>query len=259
VAHPLDTAKLKLDRAKEHLAAFDDEWGDWAEKTDFCRFAPQDDQSNRIYSLEIIATPPAHLSAVLGDCIQNLRASLDYLVWELAPAQRRTTRDKLSFPIHREPPKRGRHFHPKCIEGLNPAAIAIIEELQPYYGGKNPETDLLFFVKELSNVDKHRSIHVVIGQVTVTAFRLYMDFGGDVRMFPPAWHEPGVLNHGAKVAEYPLVALQGGEEVKVEAETFCFATLGNELPWGALSVEHHIGRAWLYIRDEVLPRFERFF
>jgi len=132
--------------------------------------------------------------------------------------------------------------------------------LVPYYEGKNPDTDLLWFVHELSNTDKHRTINIIVGQVVVKDFRLYMDFGeGGIRFSAPGWLEAGVLHDGAKVATYPLVGLQGGSEVKLEAQTLGFITLGNEFPWGAQPVEHHVGRAWLYIRDEVLPRFERFF
>jgi hypothetical protein len=258
MAHPLDAARLKLARATEHLSAFDTEQDDWQEKTELYRFEFRDHGDERSYFLEIIATPPAHLSLVLGDCVQNLRASLDYLAWQLVLANNQKPGYWTHFPIYRE--AKSGPFRPRCVSGMNPDAIALIEQLQPYYGGKNADTDLLWFVCELSNADKHRTINIVTGQTVVTAFRIHMDFGADdIRVLTPAWLERGVLFDGARVARYPLVGLHGGNEVRVEAEARGFMTLGKELPWGAQPVEHHIGNAWWYIRDEVLPMFDRFF
>ena len=86
MADQLKAARLKLDRAEEHLRSFDRESADWLEQTKFCRFAMKEDGDKGIISVDITAVPPARLSAILGDCLQNLRASLDYLCWELVIA-----------------------------------------------------------------------------------------------------------------------------------------------------------------------------
>src|SRR5262249_22169175 len=159
MAHALDGVRLKLDRTEEHLRAFDTESGDWLEQTHFCRFDFQDYGDERWYFLDVIAEPPPRLSAILGDCVQNLRASLDYLAWQLVLANNKMPGDWTYSPIYRDPPRAGRQFSPHCLAGVHPGAVAVIEELQPYYGGKNPDTDLLWFVRELSNTDKHRAIN----------------------------------------------------------------------------------------------------
>ena len=258
MVHLLDSVKLKLARAGEHLSAFDNEQGDWQEKTQFRKFVSRDYGNDRSYFLEIVSRPPAHLSAVLGDCIQNLRVSLDHLAWALVLANHKSPGKWTSFPIYRDPPKGT--FRPDCVDGMNNDAIGIIETLQPYYGGRNPDTDFLWFVNSLANTDKHRTLNLVAAQTDVSAFRVYMQVAaGDTRVFSPPWLEKGVLRDGAKVATYPLNELRDGVEVKIEAEARGFMTLGEDLPWGTLPVEHHIGNAWAYIRHEVLPMFDRFF
>ena len=79
MAHQLDGVRLKLERAKEHLRAFDSESGEWLEQTELCIFVPEDHAVERVFFARITATPPARFSTILGDCLQNLRASLDYL------------------------------------------------------------------------------------------------------------------------------------------------------------------------------------
>jgi hypothetical protein len=265
MADPLEAARLKLDRAKEHLQAFDNESGDWLEQTDFCRFDFEDDGDQRWYTVDLgVFTPPTRLSAILGDCLQNLRASLDYLAWELVIANRKAPTNKTAFPIYREPPKavkRGGQFRPNCLTGVDPRAMAEIERLQPYYGGKNPDTDLLWFVNALANTDKHRTINVVIGQVVINEFRIFVDIGGKVVTLPPAWREAGVLHHGAKAAMFFQSALikRGAVYVKVEGDALGFITLGQALPWGGYPVSREIEWAWRYINDDLFPRFARFF
>ena len=226
MAHLLDSARLKLARAGEHLSAFDNEQGDWQEKTQFRRFVSRDHGTERSYFLEIVSRPPEHLSAVLGDCIQNLRASLDHLAWALVLANHQAPGKGTSFPIYRDAPKGA--FRPDCVDGMDSDAIGILETLQPYYGGRNPDTDFLWFVNTLANTDKHRTINMVAAQTDVSAFRAYMQFAaGDTRVCYPAWLEKGVLRDGAKVATYPLNELRDGVEIKIEAEARGFMTLGD--------------------------------
>lgn len=257
MAHPLEGARRKLDRAEEHLRAFDAESGDWLEKTTYCRFVFQDHGDERWYFADLVVAPPSRLSAILGDCIQNLRASLDYLAWELVKANHLVPTRYTAFPIYRKAP--GPKFSPNSVAGIDPKAVALIEELQPYYGGKNPDTDWLEFLSQLSNTDKHRALNVVVGQIVINGFRIYVDFPSGQKVFPPAWREAGVLHHGAKAAMYPRDAFQGGEYVKVEADAVGFITLGEALPWGAHPVSRNVEGAYRYIRDDVFPRFAPFF
>jgi hypothetical protein len=86
---------------------------------------------------------------------------------------------------------------------VDPKAIAIIERSQPNYGGQNPDLHLLWFLRELSNHDKHREINVVVGRLVVNRF------GEDVRIMPAVSVDASILNDGAKVASYRLADLAG--------------------------------------------------
>src|SRR5690242_12983375 len=79
---PLDGARLKVVRAQEHLDSF---------KAESCRYL--DEQPHEIRSqfqgdgqalphLDFSA-PPHRLSVIIGDCVTNCRAALDYIAWEL--------------------------------------------------------------------------------------------------------------------------------------------------------------------------------
>jgi|RhiMetdeSRZDD1v2_1073273.scaffolds.fasta_scaffold39509_2 hypothetical protein len=256
MADQLKAARLKLDRAEEHLRSFDRESADWLEQTKFCRFAMKEDGDKGIISVDITAVPPARLSAILGDCLQNLRASLDYLCWELVIANNQTPGRWTGFPIYRswDYVKRPQ-FHPNCVTGIDSEAIALMERLQPYYGGKNPDISPLWFLHELSNTDKHRTITIIVGQVVIEKFRL----AAGSTALNPLWLEAEVLHDGEECATFRLRDVEAGQTVHVEAETLGFITLGPALPWGAFPVSRHVEHALDIARNVVFPMFEPFF
>jgi hypothetical protein len=51
------------------------------------------------------------------------------------------------------------NFFKKCLPGITEKAFAFIEGLQPYYGGNGPTQ--LRWLAQLSNIDKHRHLHIV--------------------------------------------------------------------------------------------------
>lgn len=258
MADLLDGAGRKLDRAKEHLTVFNHESTTWLAQENFCRLEFEDHGDERWYVLESLAVPPPRLSAILGDCVQNLRSSLDYLAWALVLANKCAPGDWTYFPIYRKW-KAGAKFSPKCVTGMNPRAVAIIEKLQPYYGGKNPDTDLLWFIRELSNTDKHRELTIVLNQAVVTEFRIYAEFPDGIKTFAPTWRESGMLRHGAKVAMFKSGTLKGGTYMKVQADAKSFITLGQAFPWGAQPIADLIEAAWEFVSEDVFPRFLCFF
>jgi hypothetical protein len=111
---------------------------------------------------------------VVGDCVQNLRSSLDHLVFALAekhsgPLSEEDAR-ACQFPIIRDETRKGQtgagpsvfqnNVLPRDIKDLSPAAQTIIE-MQPYKLGTAYKTHFLWELGELSNTDKHRFVHVV--------------------------------------------------------------------------------------------------
>jgi hypothetical protein len=95
---------------------------------------------------------PDIVKILVGEIIYNLRASLDYLVYELARLDSGKIIDGTQFPI--EDKKEvfwGRHR--SYVKGLSDKHIAMVEVLQPYNGCNWTRT-----LRELSNPDKHRQL-----------------------------------------------------------------------------------------------------
>lgn len=79
-------------------------------------------------------TVPLRLSLPVSDCIHNLRAALDYLVYELAILDSGDVQEGSQFPIEDDPQvfHIGRRNTDLC--GLRDDHVLAIETLQPYKG-----------------------------------------------------------------------------------------------------------------------------
>ena len=104
------------------------------------------------------AVPTDDWAVIIGDCVHNLRASLDYIAWELAGSDIGDT--KTQFPITisyggwRRIVERGR------ISRIQPRrARALIKFLQPYRAG-NPKETALNGLRVLDDTDKHKLLTV---------------------------------------------------------------------------------------------------
>jgi hypothetical protein len=137
----------------------------------------------------VTADKPARdpFSLLIGDCLQNLRTSLDQIAFELNTGRTsHATQDiekRSEFPIFGEdsPTDTGHDRFHRChvkggkigtpvptsglakTEGMDSAAQKIIEKLQPYYRGNAYDTDPLWRIHELNRIDKHRSLHAAVG------------------------------------------------------------------------------------------------
>lgn len=112
------------------------------------------------------------LSLLIGDCLQSFRSALDHLAFDLASAFTVPMTDDIekdsTFPILSDVDRsgifgKGPHkwvsAQPK-VRGMDPAAQAVIERLQPYKRGQSYDADPLWRLGELNNIDKHRVLHV---------------------------------------------------------------------------------------------------
>ncbi len=104
--------------------------------------------------------PVPHIVSILvGEIIYNLRAALDYLIYELAYLDSGSIVNGTQFPIHDtvEGFKGRRDFH---LKGVSDKHVAIIERLQPYNG-----CNWTHILQRLSNPDKH--MHLTISKSSV--------------------------------------------------------------------------------------------
>jgi hypothetical protein len=176
MAHPLDGARLKVIRAHEHLDCLKAEVGMYLqEQAHEVRSQPARNPqvpwlstTHTLRSL-VPTVPPLRLSAIIGDCVTNARAALDYIMWELAARyfeppvdlKRKGEKRITAFPIFKRPGD-------KCVKDRFDAltnrkipapAITEIKRAQPYNAGYEP----LLSLQKLVNRDKHQTLLLTTG------------------------------------------------------------------------------------------------
>jgi hypothetical protein len=148
----------KISRAHEHLEALRRTVAECEHAS--CKVVIEKDPESDIGWLSLsLPKPPRYISVLAGDCLYNLRSTLDHLVWQLVlanPPQRPHNRNM--FPIctssgaFDEQIKKGR------LDGVAEPAIALIKGLQPGNARDHP----LFILGKLHNIDKHQALNLVM-------------------------------------------------------------------------------------------------
>jgi hypothetical protein len=169
----IESAKLKVKRASEHIEAIQEcAWKYTSSQSDLIVEEPDGTKK-----LHFISQPPPNIAVWCGEVVYQLRSALDHLVFDLVKLN--PSKIKLSKSWHRNcqfplltkvPEKKGSppiryttplpyNFFEKDLPGITTSAFAVIEALQPYYGGNGPTQ--LGWLAELSNIDKHRHLNII--------------------------------------------------------------------------------------------------
>lgn len=98
--------------------------------------------------------PPSEWSPIIGDCLNNLRSSLDHMAWALANGEGRQT----AFPIFTSSEEYKRVTPVRHLRYVREDAHTLIEGVQPYHHLDGPEAHPLFLLDRLTNDDKHREL-----------------------------------------------------------------------------------------------------
>jgi hypothetical protein len=158
--HPLDGARKRIERANKHLNDFISEVEAYAASEATNIAVEYDEVRNQPNVILAPSTPlPDEMALIVSDCIHNLRAALDYLIFELAredsghPEPERT-----QFPVFTDPAdflalRNARTKGKGYFRYLTNAHIDAIEAYQPYKGVNWTQT-----LVEISNPDKHRKL-----------------------------------------------------------------------------------------------------
>ena len=143
---------------------------------------------------------PIRISILIGEAIQALRRSLDYLIYELAWLDSGKPKKRTQFPLDDSDLdfwrrlKRVKRGPAAYLIGVSGEHAAAIERYQPYFG-----THWTKLLQDISNPDKHRHLTITKTQnsVTVTAeaaknqarirrlyngFTVFMPYGDDMQM-----------------------------------------------------------------------------
>jgi hypothetical protein len=93
---------------------------------------------------------PPEVSVLIGEVLYNLRACLDYTVYELSALDSGAHKGGTQFPI-KDTPDGFKRRRKGFLNGINDSHAAAIERLQPYNG-----VNWTKVLRTLSNPDKHR-------------------------------------------------------------------------------------------------------
>ena len=165
------------------------------------------------------AVIPALFNILVGEVIYNLRAALDYLIYELAILDSGTVQNGTQFPICDDK----RDFDGRRatrLKGLSGAHVTAIERLQPYCGCT--WTGLL---RDVSNPDKHRELSILQGLIT-GKFKIFVGTQAELR-------ELDWTDNSIPTTELPLggkIEIKPGEEAYVEGNLALYIAFSDGLP-----------------------------
>lgn len=254
----LDDIAIKLDRAEEHLHTLDAEISRFATEQPYAFHVVTYKGSDKVRDFLWLREPPRRWSALVGDCVHNLRCALDHIVWTLSGGDG-TAPNHAEFPIFQDErkyfertnqgkPKRGSGL--SKIEGVNPlAARARIDALQPFttpHAARHP----LWVLHELDRFDKHRALHVIGGW----AYTAGID-GHRIRStrdIPPGWRRIKATSS----PELPTPMLAGQKtRVKVRSDLAMRVTLESEVVRHDENVDVLLSALIDFVRREVVDSF----
>jgi hypothetical protein len=170
----------------------------------------------------------------IGEIIHNFRSALDHIVWELA-GRPSIPGTKTQFPVFHSQDGFDARGRKNFLKQVDSSAVKLIESEQPFFTRKDgtaegADASPLWHLKELSDIDKHRTIHLTVGTLAAyscnfpkvakafTLIDVEQHPGGPVQEGTILWS--GVL-HGA--TEWPFekgdIKAEFGVEVAFEDGT----------------------------------------
>ena len=169
MAHPdLESARLKRDRAHEHIEGLKTEQERWAKAhpEPFTWSLKDDVQPDRIIGvINTVERPPGYMSTMFGDCIHNLHSSLDHTAWQLfkhgtTPTLKPSQEHQIQFPIYNTLDEFNDNLIRRLSMGLRDVHEAIVRRYQPYQRGALAADHPFAILNRLSRTDKHRNINL---------------------------------------------------------------------------------------------------
>jgi hypothetical protein len=255
MSHPLDGCRLKLARADAHFKALEARVRTLIDpETDRIPREFDVQRGEDVFRAQRSADVPADLSAIAGDVVHNLSATLDYLVWALVGGgtdEGGKGTNRTAFPIYTGPDAYRSGARDK-IRGVPRDAQALIERLQPFERSYLPEEDPLALLYALEQRDKHRTLNLMAFGATA---RLWEgdDFADDLG---PIDVVIGPHEYGAVIGRAPRGVLNPDVNVYLHM-TYCVVFHGG-WPIGHEDILVLLNRIRADVRS-IPPMFSRFF
>jgi hypothetical protein len=221
----LRTAYLRVERAREHLEDIKQRSAAYWDSTEKHASFGLNVEAKKLYLRQPLNLRPlpAKVGLLAGEVIYNLRAALDYLVFELAILDTGSEQRGTQFPIEDSKDSWRTHVYPRngrpsYLNGLTKKHIAAVKRCQPCRGlGGKRRFAWIARMRDISNADKHRQWTVVMGMVH-----------GNVR-----W-QSGPVGSFSEVASGKVYRAQKADgtdiDVHVDGNLIPFITLENGAP-----------------------------
>ena len=144
--------RVKVERAKHHFRDLKPRYERYQEVERY-RVAEYDeaDTGDLVRRFEVTEQPPPLWGAIAGDCVHNLRSSLDLLVCEMVRANDRPVTPDTAFYIAKSADAFESGYNGK-IQGTPKCAVDLIKKAEPYQGADNP----FWRLHQLDIADKHK-------------------------------------------------------------------------------------------------------
>ncbi len=243
----LDSVRFKIDWAYQHIKALE------IELSRHFHGEPRGEieVDTIIGSLSAEVTPiPSVVPLLIGDCLQNLRSSLDYLVWELVLAAKKKPSKNNQFLICHEVDTFKSQVERGRLNGISDEALIEIERLQPYHCGDKWMQAPLVILDELCNINKHRRLLLTKAEYRGILADLDRNFGNAIKPLIP------VGDGATDIGISPPV--RDEEEMKTKGQSD-LSVVFNEGAVRGEEVCRCLGGLGRVISEWVIPRFERFF
>ena len=160
----LDGAKLKIARAREHLEALDSAIREYIASDPSFVLPYRNENGDWGTGTHINEHPSPRFSLIVGDCLNNARSSLDYIIWELAGTYAGRVLDegdRIYFPICDTPEKFDKWVADVAQYDFPQPLLDLLKSVQPFNAGYYS----LVRLRTLVNVDKHKLLLTVKGEV----------------------------------------------------------------------------------------------
>jgi hypothetical protein len=172
----------KFNWSNRHMAALHFAVSDYIDLDPFVT-AVEDQPEAQAYSvtLKLRCSPPTTISHVIGDVLNSLHGTLDYLAYQLALREGETPDLETSFPIIK-PSKDGTaeqrvNIYRRGDDGRgrvpmikDPKVLAFLREVQPYQCGDRWANHPLHILRTLNGKIKHRYPALLVTATPVSAF-----------------------------------------------------------------------------------------
>jgi hypothetical protein len=218
-AERLTGVRAKIERSKKHIRELDSVLKAFFGGNPYLVVKEHDPNTgNLLFNVRVRSQIPDEVSLISGDILNNLRAALDHLAWQLVEANGSKPGVQTCFPICKSANEYKAQSAGK-VKGMSQGAVDLIDAAKPYKGGN----DELWLIHDLNRIDKHRLILPVAsysGGMSISIDRRVLEFPASIFKR---------LEDGAALSIITEAARSGGLVMKMDNDPqFAFAVTFSE-------------------------------